>query len=124
MFLPSRKPTITRAQQLSARPYALVEPEIRETEGGGAQLKVKLKPSGVHRWLLRFPEGAVKTFELDAIGLFVWRACDGKTTVEELIRKVAERLKITNREAEVATLTFVRMLVKKGLLGVEVGKKS
>lgn len=123
MFWRSKKPTISRAQQLSAKPRPLVEAKVEELtdeQGGGAKLTVPLRPTRVHRWLLRFPDGATKTFELDSVGYHVWKLCDGKTSIQQLIQKVGRHLKITPREAEVATLAFVQMLVKKGLLGIEV----
>ena len=121
MFPFSRKSSsIPRASLLSARPTRLVEAAIVPTENGGAKITVPLKPRRVHRWLLKFPDHANKTFELDPIGLFVWTTCDGKTSVQHLITKVARHLSISPREAEVATLTFLQTLTRKGLIGLEV----
>lgn len=119
-----KQPAITRAQQLGARPRRLVEAEAVETEGGGARLTVAVTPRGVQKWLLRLPEGTTKTFELDSVGYYVWQLCDGKTSCQALITKVARHLKITPREAEVATLTFVQTLVRKGLIGVEIRERK
>jgi hypothetical protein len=119
-----RKPQLTRAQQLTSKLRRMVEPEIVRLENGGAKLKVTVRPSRVHRLLLRFPESTVKSFELDSVGLFVWELCDGRTSVQTLISKVSRHLGITTREAEVCTLAFARTLVKKGLLGIEVPKPA
>ena len=89
-------------------------------EGGGGRITVPLRPGRVHRLLLRFPEHATKTFEFDSVGVYVWGLCDGKTSVQRLITQVARKLGISPREAEVATMGFIRMLMKKGLMGMEV----
>lgn len=105
---------------MSAKPRRLVSSEVVPVEGGGGKITVQLKPRRVHRLLLRFPENATKTFEFDSVGVFVWGLCDGKTSVQSVIHKVAKHLRISPREAEVATMGFIRMLMKKGLMGMEV----
>jgi hypothetical protein len=115
-----RKPKITRDQSMAARPVHLVKADLAETENGGGKLTVPLRQSGWSGWLFRLPDGAKKTFELDALGLLVWKACDGKASVQQIIRKLAKAYNLNLREAEVATLAFLRMLAKKGLIGMSV----
>lgn len=124
MLFRSKKPEVSRAQALTARPIQLAKCELVETPDGGARLKVPLRPTKWAGRLFRMPEGATKTFELDSVGLFVWNHCDGKTTVQQLIRKLAREHKLTLREVEVATIRFLQMLVKKGLIGMSVEKKE
>lgn len=119
---PAQRPT--RSQQLAARPVRLVSAELVPTDHGGGRLTVAVRPGRVHRWLLRFPEQATKTFELDAVGVFVWQRCDGKTTLRRLISDVARHLSISPREAEVATMSFLQLLMKKGLLGLVLRRKD
>src|SRR4051812_46776230 len=121
LFRPA-KPKLTRAQMLAARPLRMVEGTLTPTSNGGARLTVPLKPAGIAKVLLRSRDGLTKTFELDAVGLFVWHACDGTLSFEDLVRKVANHLKISHRESEVATGTFIQTLARKGLLGLEVPK--
>ena len=64
------------------------------------------------------PAGATKTFELDPLGLFVWQACDGKTPVRQVIKRLARHYNLNEREAEVSTLAFLRTLMRKGLIGI------
>lgn len=113
------KPRITLQEQLSARPVRLVEAEPTPDGKGGATLKVPLRTGGRwNTWLFRVPQGATKTFELDALGLLVWESCDGKTSVQQVIRKLAKRYNLNLREAQVPTLAFLQTLVKKGLIGM------
>lgn len=119
-----KKDKITRPQALASRPMQLVTCDLIETADGGAKLKVPLKPRRIGGWLFRLPEGAAKTFELDSLGLFVWRHCDGKCSVQQIIRKMAKEHNLSLREVEVATVQFLQMLVKKGLVGMTVPRKK
>jgi hypothetical protein len=72
--------------------------------------------------VFRVPPGATKTFELDAIGVFVWRHCDGRHTVQQIIRKLATEYRLNLREAEVPTIKFLHTLARKGLIRFSVKK--
>jgi len=119
-----RKPRLSRDQAMAAKPIRLVEGKLVETDGSSAKLIVPLRRTRWTGWLFRLPEGARKTFELDALGLLVWTACDGRTSVQQIIRKLAKKYNLNLREAEVATLAFLRMLAKKGLIGMSVKEKK
>jgi Coenzyme PQQ synthesis protein D (PqqD) len=112
--------SISKQQALSARPVQLVKCELTETPDGGAKLQIPLKQTTWSNWLFRLPQGAMKTFELDSLGLYVWRSCDGKTSVQQIIRRLAKEHGLTLREVEVATVRFLEVLVKKGLVGMTV----
>src|SRR5512133_948861 len=103
-----KKPALTREQSLATRPVRLVDGDLIESKDG-AKLKVKLKQTRLAGFLLRLPEGATKTFELDALGLLVWKSCDGKTSVKQIVRQLARQYNLNLREAEVPTLAFLRM---------------
>ena len=118
------KKEISRQQALAARPVQLVKCEVNQTPDGGAKMKVAMRPARWTGWMFRMPEGASKTFELDSLGLFVWNSCDGKTSVQQIIRKLAKAHRLTLREVEVATVQFLKMLVRKGLVGMTVDDKK
>ena len=115
-----KAPPITPEQALSARPFTLSGATLAEDADGGGRLVVPLKPGRVGGWLFRLPAGSTKTFELDAIGVFVWRSIDGRTSVRDLIRALADRHRLTLREAEVPTLAFLKTLIAKGLIAMPV----
>ena len=92
-----------------------------QTEGAGGRLKVPLKPSKLS-WLFKLPDGASKTFEFDAIGVFVWQNIDGRTSVKQLIRKLAKQYGLSEREAAVSTNLFLQTLGRKSLIGWNVEK--
>ncbi len=95
-----------------------------DTADGGGRLTVPLNRRRWAVWLLRVPAGATKTFELDALGRMVWDACDGRTTVHQIARRLAKRYRVSDREAQVATETFLSTLARKGLVGAAVRTAS
>jgi hypothetical protein len=113
-----KKPAVSREDALDARPVRAPGVTLKETGDGGARLTIPLKSSARWGWLFRLPSDATKTFELDAIGLFVWQHCDGKTSVQQIIRKLADRYNLGLRQAEVPTVQFLNVLSRKGLIGI------
>ena len=118
------KPRITKSQMLSAKPLRLSGAQPQAVSETKFHLTVELQPTRVARWLMRMGGGAggggAKTFELDPLGVFVWQACDGKTPVRQVIRKLARHYNLNTREAEVSTLAFLHTLARKGLIGMQI----
>ena len=108
------KPKIDRAAQLAAKPQRSPQASLERRDDGGAVVRIPVTGG----WLFRAPANATRNFELDEIGLLVWDHCDGDTTLEGIVRAVAGRYRLNLREAEVATLKFLDMLAKRGLIGV------
>jgi hypothetical protein len=120
---PRRTPRLTHEQALSARPVRLAEAKLETLENGGARLKLPIRQSKWGGWLFRLPDGAMRTFEFDAIGLFVWECCDGRTTVKQMIHKLSKKHDLNLREAEVSLVAFLQVLLKKGLIGIPMEKR-
>ncbi len=97
---------------------------IAEGTDGGCRLTVPLTQKRWAGWLLRVPAGATKSFELDALGRMVWESCDGKTSVQQIARRLAKRYRVSDREAQVATETFLATLARRGLVGAAVAAAS
>jgi hypothetical protein len=108
----------TPAEILTARPLRLFDVEPVERSAGQWRVTVPLAPVGWAARFLRVPRNVTKTFELDELGKLVWDACDGTASVQQVIRKLASRYNLNEREAEVATLAFLRTLMRKGLIGI------
>jgi hypothetical protein len=118
MIFSRRQPKLSRPQQLAARPLRRDDAKLTTNPDGGGKVTVPLRAN--RAWIFRMPVGASKTFELDALGLFVWEACNGKTSVQQIIRGLGKRYNLSLRESEVSTITFLNMLAKKGLIGMDV----
>jgi hypothetical protein len=119
MFQDGSKPRMTRQQQLASRPLRLVDGVM--TDG---RLTVPIQQKKWSRWLLRLPANATKTFEFDALGQMVWSLCDGKTSVQQIARKLAKTYNVSEREAQVSTEKFLTTLAQKGLIAAAVKTKS
>ena len=109
-----RSTRTTSQVDLTIKPIRSPQAMVQRREDG-ALLKMPLKRS----WLIRPRPGAMKSFELDAIGLAVWDHCDGETTIESIIATIADRCNCDIGRAEVATLKFLDMLAHRKLVGVE-----
>lgn len=57
---------------------------------------------------------------LDAVGSQVWELCDGKHSVEHMIRILAKEYKLNRKEAEVALMAYLKKLGQKRLVGFAV----
>jgi hypothetical protein len=117
-----RKPRtagLTREQALAAKPIRAVEADLETDEQTGTgQLKVKIEAK--RKWaLFSLPAGATKTFELDEVGVYVWKKLDGHTSVEQLMRLIAKQYNLDIKQAEASTVAFLQMLIKRGLVGLK-----
>lgn len=124
MLFARKQPVISRDDALAARPRRLVEQELNLKDDGGAALRVPLQPTRLSRWFFRVPSGTSKTFEFDSIGVFVWKMCDGKNSVQQIIRKLSREYHLNLRAAEIPTIRFLHTLAKKGLIGMKLEKRN
>ena len=121
MFFSRKKPKLSPEQALDAKPVKLVEASMSPTPDGG-RLTVPVRPPRIGKWVFKLPEGSTKTFEFDAVGVFVWDNVDGRTSVQQIIKRLAKRYDLNLREAQVPTVKFLEMLIKKGLIGIPIEK--
>ncbi len=68
-------------------------------------------------WFIRL--SAVHTVRLDRLGGEVWHGCDGHDTVEMLTDRFAAAHRLTFHEARVLVTEYLRSLVQRGVLAVE-----
>lgn len=120
MLFGSKKTDLSRQDALNVKPVQLVQGKLVTTQDGGSKLTIPMNSTRWSGWLFRLPKGATKTFELDELGVFIWNGCDGKTSVQQMIRRLSRERKLTLREVEMATLQFLQTLIRKGLVGVPV----
>jgi len=72
------------------------------------------------RWFRRPPRICV---ELDDIGSWVAERLDGRP-LQQLANDLAAHLKLERREAEAALVLFIRMLLKRRLIRLNLGKET
>lgn len=124
MFKRRPKPKMTREQSLAMKPVQLVKADLTVDDTGNGKLSVEIQPTRVARLFIKGAHGRRKTFELDPVGIFVWKQIDGKTSVEQLIRRIAKQYKLDLRQAEASTTAFLKTLMTKGLIGIPLQKPS
>jgi len=83
---------------------------------GGLRLTAPLQPSRLSR-LLRAP-AREKTFELDALGTEIWRACDGRTSVEQIITAFARTHRVNLRQSQISVTTYLNTLLARNLIAL------
>jgi len=115
-----KAPKATKADMLAGRPLRATDDEPTAVGDSAWQITMPLRPRKWANFLLRTPGDLKKTFELDEIGKFVWDQCDGKTSVRQIILKLARRYNLNDRQAEVSTVAFLQTLTKRGLIGLAV----
>jgi len=67
------------------------------------------------RWM-KLPDKRVVS--LDEVGSYVWERCDGQTSFERIAEELAERFRLTRREAEASLAEFLRILGRRGMIGI------
>lgn len=112
----SELPKLNRDQSMEAKPVSAKIEKREPLSDGGERVTVKLRSTGTQRWLLRAPEFVTRQYELDKVGVQVLAMCDGQKSVRYIVKKFAKEYRIDEHEAEKAVVTFLRTLIRKGLI--------
>jgi len=112
---------LSREESLASIPVRNELLEFEEDEEGIVSVKIPRKDTWwvkVMSKIMYVPSS--KVVSLDEVGSYVWRMCDGQTTVKELIEDFREKFKLSRKEAEISVVAFLRMLAQKGMIGLAV----
>lgn len=112
-----RRPSITRDDALEARPLQ-VPPVATKEKGPKLYVTVEYQRPLWQR-LLGSGERCRREYGLDAYGREVYDACDGRTSVKKIVRRFAKHHRISSGEAEKAVTTFLKTLMSRGLVAME-----
>ena len=70
-------------------------------------------------WLGHFqPPRWESRYQLDTLGSFVVQQIDGKRTVLEITGNFAAHFRVNRREAEIATVSFMKMLLERNIISI------
>ena len=111
--------TTSREEFLSFKPVKNPYLKWKKSETGEVVITLELKNTKVTSfWLKLFPTPKEKRISLDKIGTFVWERCNGKHTVEQIVKELCDEYKMMRQEAEISISTFLQQLSKRGFIGV------
>ncbi len=115
------KPILTRRQAFAAVPAPVPGIEALPSDDGRALLLVARRRPFRRRWLERIaPVARERRIELDEIGAQVWRRIDGRRDVRTLIHDFTAEFHVDRKEAEAAVVEFLKALMKRGLITLQV----
>lgn len=115
---------ITRKQALKAIPLTPAVLNVETLDNGGAKVTVARPTSTMQRKLLRMPDTVKKEFELDPFGRQILEWCDGKNSVGDILEKFIETHGMDPHESEKAVSTFLRTLIARGMVTMELSGKK
>ena len=93
-------------------------------DGGALMLVVQREPFRNRLLQAVAPVVRERRIELDEVGTAVWRMLDGQRSVREVIGRFSEEFGVNRREAEVSVLDFLKSLMGRGLLSMQVPRQA
>ena len=117
----NRKPQLTKDDLLASR--AVINQSIDWSESDEGVIRIEIRRRDV--WWVKLLSKVMFTPEkrsiaLDDVGSFVWKLIAERSTVRQMIGKLAKEYKLNRREAEASLTAYLRTLAKKRLIGFEV----
>jgi len=124
-LLGKKAPGLSRAEALGAYPVrnSLVDWEVNGR--GEAVLKVPRRNTGWARWVGRlFSLPTYREILLDEVGCALWLLCDGRHTVEEIVRTFCRRYRFNYRQGETSVTLYLKQLAERRLIAFAVRKQD
>lgn len=112
-------------RMLEARPLANAAARPEPDAAGGVVVHVPRKKSPYRpplSWIVRVRRE--RRVEMDTLGAFVWRLCDGTRTVGQIVDAFAQRHRLTFHEARVAVTGYLAALIQRGVLAIQLQETS
>ncbi len=113
-----KKRKLTRYDTLKAVPVRNQAIKEREKDNSEITLIIPRKNSrfiNIFSLVFRIPKE--RHISLDEIGTWVWRKCNGHTSVSNMIESLSREFKVSPREAEISLLSFLKKMAQKKLIG-------
>ncbi len=114
-------PLLTRQQALQAIPIRNPALQWQENDDGVAVIVLPRRKDTTGKilaWAFSVPES--RPVVLDEVGTFVWKLCDGRHSMAEIVSLLSKEYKLNKREVELSLNEFFKMLSKRGMLMVAV----
>ena len=108
----------TTVPSLHARPRRRLKWRVAE-DGRCVVLRPKFGDGRVGRWLATRVGDPHYRIRLDELGTFVWKACDGDTSVRDIAQSMREHFGPSVEPAEQRVMMFIRKMVSSRLMELE-----
>ncbi len=117
-----KRDSLSRAKAFSAVPVRNEVVTEEEVPDGTVLLTLPRRDTLLVRILLKiFLIPREKKVSLDEVGSWVWRKCDGETSVGDMVKQMAEEFRLSHKEAEISLMSFLKSLSNKKIIGFAVG---
>jgi len=119
--LPLRKKgiRISRDKWLRSIPKRLIE-DFEKDDKGNIVIIVELREKGLLSKILKIistsPTPRYKRIVLDQMGSRVWMLCDGKHSIDDIVKILVRETGLSRRNIELAIYNFIKTLATKGLI--------
>ena len=114
---------VPREKWLRSIPVRLVE-DYEIDENGNVVLLVELVEKGLFSRILRMlsiiPPPKFKRIILDKMGSRVWLMCDGKHSIDDIVRALVRETGLSRRNIELAVYNYINTLLIKGLIELRI----
>ena len=104
------------------RPRRLLE--WREEDGRCVLLRPRLGTSRLARWVAGLGGDPHYRIRLDDVGTLVWKACDGHTSLADIVGRMRERFGDRVEPADQRLSRFMRKMLKGRMIAVDGGEHS
>lgn len=114
-----RKPQLSPEDLRKAIPVRNPEAAVVSEDEDSLVIEAPLQQTstGIIRLLAKSANApAMKRFELETVGAFVWKSCDGINTFEGISKKLREKYKMQRVEADAALAAFLQTLAQRKLI--------
>jgi len=115
---------LTRDQAMSAWPVRNPSLTVHESEDGLVAVELPRRKDWVGNalgFLFFVPDS--KPVQLDEVGSFVWKLCDGEHTVNEMAVALAKEYKLNRREVDVSLTQYLQTLGKRGMIAFAIPRE-
>jgi len=118
--LPFVRPRTSANRQALLRLRPVRNGAIQWQENGAGEAELNI-PYRKDRWarlvavLVHLPE--VRKVQLDEVGTYVWRLCDGEHTVDAIIRAMTREYRMNRAEMEASVASYLQMLAQRRFIG-------
>ena len=106
----------------AALDFARVEPrrllEWREQDGRCVLLRPRLGSSRVGRWMAGLWDDPYYQIRLDEVGTLVWKACDGRTSLADIVGRMRDRFGDRVEPADQRLARFMRKMLKGRMIAI------